>query len=316
MKILVIGGTGTVGLPSVSALVASGHHVVATARGDKAPLIAAAGAEPINIDIFDVDTLRRAIRGCGAVIRLTTKLPRSIMGMRSQRVWDETNRLRSLGAQRITEAALHEDVGIYVHESFYAVYADAGDAVVTEDFPTNDGGTETMRAALDGEACALRFARDGRCGIVLRFGGFYGTRVPTAIEIAQLVKRRMLPQIGDGRFYLPSVEISDAAQAVAHALKATSGAYNISDDEPLRYSDYLRSCAEALGAPAPTKLPGFLGSIMVGYPWRWMSRSVRMSNARFKAATGWQPRVACIRDGWRIVASSLDGEIRESVRSG
>ena len=37
----------------------------------------------------------------------------------------------------------------------------------------------------------------------------------------------------------------------------------------------------------------------------FMARSQRVSNARFKAATGWSPRVPSARDGWKLVTEAL-----------
>src|SRR6185437_4683350 len=125
------------------ALALAGHEVRGTARtAESAQALRAIGAEPVSIDIYDVVQLREAMRGCGAVIRLTTKLSGSAAAMRSKRSFDETNRLRTAGARAIVEAMLREDVGVYVHESFYSVYKDGGDAPVTETSPTGGNGIE------------------------------------------------------------------------------------------------------------------------------------------------------------------------------
>ena len=111
MKVFVVGGTGVIGLPSTRTLVAAGHQVRATAHGDGgAERVRSAGAEPVSVDIYDVEALRHVMHGYDAVIRLTTKIP-SLMAMRSKSAWEETNRLRSVGAERLVSAALAEGVG-------------------------------------------------------------------------------------------------------------------------------------------------------------------------------------------------------------
>jgi uncharacterized protein YbjT (DUF2867 family) len=77
MKVCVVGGTGTLGLPAVRALVEAGHEVRAPARGEaKSQLVRKAGAEAVSVDIYDVAALRSLSRGCDAAVRLTTEFGR------------------------------------------------------------------------------------------------------------------------------------------------------------------------------------------------------------------------------------------------
>ena len=306
MKIFVAGATGVVGFPTVHALVSAGHDVRGTARNaERARSLRDIGVEPVSIDIYDTIQLRDAMRGCDAVIRLTTKLSGSMAAMRSKRSFEETNRLRTVGARRIVDAIICENVGTYIHESFYAVYKDSGDALVTETAPTQDGGIETMRAALEGENEAARLTAQGGRGIVLRFGGFYSVKAPSTRQTVEYVRKRMLPRIGRGAFYFPPIYVDDAADAVVRALSAPPGVYNVCDDDPVTFATYLDELASALGAKPPLHLPEFLGPVLIGYPWLAMSRSVRMSNARLKTVTGWCPQVKSVREGWPLIVKLL-----------
>ncbi|HEY1654766.1 MAG TPA: relaxase/mobilization nuclease domain-containing protein [Candidatus Tumulicola sp.] len=203
------------------------------------------------------------------------------------------------------DAMLQEEVGTYVHESFYAVYRDGGDAVVTETSPTGGGGIEPMRAALEGENEPARLTAQGGQGIVLRFGGFYSAEAPSTRITVDLVRKRMLPRIGRGTFYLPAIYVEDAASAVVAALSSPAGVYNVCDDDPVTFATYLDELAKALAAKPPLHLPEFLGPVLVGYPWRVMSHSVRMSNARLKQITAWKPQVESVREGWPLIVSLL-----------
>ena len=313
VKVFVAGGTGAIGFPSVHALTLRGHKVYATARGEeKASLLRAIGVEPVFVDIYDLAALRRAIRGCDAVIRLTTKLSGPMTAMRSRRFWSETNRLRTSGARLLVDAAIAESVGTFISESFYSVYCDAGESFVDERSETNGGGIETLEAALKGESEALSFTATGGSGIVLRFGAYYSPEAASTLETIRLASRRLFPLIGGGSLFISSIYLDDAAQAVAHALSAPAGVYNVCDDEPVQFSVYLRTLAGTLGAKMPLGVPGFLGSALMGYPWHWLSRSVRMENAKLKAATAWSPKVRSIRDGWSIVVSCA---VRECLTS-
>ena len=305
MKIFVAGGTGVLGRSTVRSLVEAGHTVRATGRGEaKAAAVRALGAEPVDADLYDPRSVRRAITGSEAVLRLTTKIP-PLMKMARRGAWTETNKLRTVGARVLVDAAIFEQIRIYVHESVTFVYADGGDRTIGEDAQVDDGGTAVLRAVLDGEREAARFSQSGRQGIVLRFGAFYGPDAPSTLESVQLVRRRMLPLIGPGTHYFSSIYVSDAARAVAAALGLPAGVYNVCDDRPVLFAEYLDALAGAVGAPPPLRLPGMLGGSLFGDVWKYFSRSQRVSNARFKEESGWSPAVKSVFEGWRLVAAAL-----------
>src|SRR5207244_11677471 len=90
--------------------------------------------------------------------------------LRDPRTWTETMRLRTTGAHLLVDAAIAEGVPVYMHESVCFVYADGGESWLSEDARTDDGGTALLRATLEGEQEVDRFTKQGRRGIVLRFG--------------------------------------------------------------------------------------------------------------------------------------------------
>jgi nucleoside-diphosphate-sugar epimerase len=305
MKVFAAGGTGVIGLPSVKALVAAGHQVCVNARTDKkARLVRELGAEPIRIDVFEVTALREAMRGCDAAIRLTTKIP-PLARSRKLAAWEENNRLRTVGAQRMVDAALDANVGIYLNESVTFVYADGGEQSIDESAAVDEGGLPVFHAVLAGENETRRFERAGGRGIVLRFAGFYAPYASTTRDTVALVRRLMLPQFGDGRHYFASIHVDDAASAVAAALAAPSGTYNICDDEPVPWCQFLQVLSHAAGAPAPFRIPAFLGPLLLGFAWKYLSRSHRVSNRRFKSVTGWAPQIRSVVEGWPLVIRAL-----------
>jgi nucleoside-diphosphate-sugar epimerase len=227
------------------------------------------------------------------------------MKVRSRDAWKETNRLRTLGAHVLVDAALASGISTYIHESITFVYADGGTRWVKEESPTDDGGTDIMRAALQGEQEAARFTERGGRGIVLRFAGFYGPDAPSTHEMIAMARKRLLNQIGPGSNYFSSIYVPDAGRAVAAAVEAPAGIYNVSDDDPVTFAEYLRTLTAAIGAKKPLHLPGFMGRLMFGNVWKYFSRSQRVSNVKLKQATGWQPTVRSVREGWPLVAEKL-----------
>ena len=307
LKVFVAGGTGVLGRASLPALVAAGHSVRSTARGEAgAERIRRMGAEAIECDLYDRSSIRKAIAGCDAVIRLTTKIG-SMAEIRDPKVWAETNRLRTEGARILVDAAISEGVPTYIHESVTFVYGDGGTRWITEDSPTDDAGSEIMRAALAGEQETARFSETGGRGIVLRFAGFYGADAPSTSEMMAMARRRLLFQIGSGENYFSSIYVPDAGRAVAAALVAPAGIYNVCDDQPVLFAEYLRALAVAAGAKVPLHMPAFLGPVMFGQAWRYFSRSQRVSNAKLKHASQWSPEMKSVLEGWPSTAAELRG---------
>jgi nucleoside-diphosphate-sugar epimerase len=307
LRVFVAGGTGVLGRASLPALISAGHRVRSTARNkDKAELIRSLGAEAVDCDLYDLKSLRHAIAGSDVVIRLTTKIG-SMMSIRDSKAWAETNRLRMEGAHILVDAAIAEGVKAYIHESITFVYADGGTRWLNEDSRINDGDSDVLRAALAGEREEARFSEAGGRGIVLRFGGFYGADAPSTRETIAMARKRMLFQIGPGANYFSSIYVPDAGRAVAAAVTAPAGTYNVCDDQPVLFAEYLKALAAASGAKKPLRMPRLMGRVMFGQVWNYFSRSQKVSNARLKTLAGWRPVVKSVLEGWPLVASELGG---------
>ena len=305
MRVFIAGGTGVLGRASIPALLEAGHRVRSSARGnEKSDLVRTLGIEPVDVNLYDPESVRRANAGSDAVLRLTTKFG-PLTKLQDPRTLSETMRLRTVGARVLVDAALAEGVPVYVHESVCFVYADGGSAWLSEGAPTDDGGVPVLRATIQGEQEAARFSAAGGRGIVLRFGGFYGADAPSTLETVHLARRRMMPQIGSASNYFASICVPDAGRAVAAALDVPAGVYNVCDDEPVSFAEYLHTLTKAIGAPKPFRLPALVGRWMFGDVWKYFPRSQRASNARLKSVSNWRPAVKSVTEGWPIIAAEL-----------
>ena len=73
-----------------------------------------------------------------------------------------------------------------------------------------------------------------------------------------MLKRRLLPSISGGRRKgSPWIHVEDAAAgAVAALYNGCPGeSYNIADDTPARFSDFVEHLARVIGAPGPLTIP-------------------------------------------------------------
>ena len=304
VKVFVAGATGVLGRPTVQALVAAGHSVKGMARGsEKAELLRSMGAEPVAVSLFDSAAVKEAVAGSEAVLHLATKIP-SMMRMRSKGAWKENDRLRTEGSAILVDAALAAGVGVYLQESISFIYGDGADEWLTEESPISLTWF-SLQSMMNGERETERFSAGGGRGVSLRYGAFYAPYAQSTLDTIRLARRRWLPVPGDGSNYVSSIHVDDAASAAVAALGLPAGAYNVVDDEPLRLRDYARAVADATGAKPPRRVPKWLFKLLGGGPATYILASQRVSNKKFKAATGWSPRYPSAREGYTAIAAEL-----------
>lgn len=303
MKVFVTGATGVIGQQAVPALVAAGHHVTAVARTPaKAERVRAAGAEAVTVDLFDPAAVRRAVAGHEAIVNLATHIPPAARAARPG-AWADNDRIRRELSAHLAEAALAEDLPLIVQESIGFLYADGGDAWLDEDAPTKP--TPVTASALVAEANARRLAAGGGTAVILRFGQFYGPTAGHTRDLVRAARRLRLGVLaGPPRAFASSIHTDDLGPAVVAALGAPSGTYNVSDDEPVRRSEWVALLAAAVGRPRLLYL-GRLVSTLGGRTAEAVGRSQRMSNARFREATGWAPTVPSVRTGLPATVAAL-----------
>jgi nucleoside-diphosphate-sugar epimerase len=306
MKVLVTGATGVLGRSVVARLVAAGHSVRGLSRStDNAALLRRLGVEPVGADLFDVDSLREALLDCDAVLHLATKIPPTSRAGRVS-AWAENDRIRREGARALVTASLaSETVRTFIYSSFALIYPDSGDAWVdAEQTPTDP--TAIVQTTLDAEAEVARFAaEEGRRGLALRMGAFYSPACHSTQDQLRLARLGIAPIPGRPGGYLPMIWIDDAASAIVAALDhGTSGVYDIVDDLPLTRAEIAAAIATAVGRGRLHFLPAWLMHMAAGVGAETLGRSQRVSNSRFKAATGWTPTVTDARAGMALLAQS------------
>lgn len=71
------------------------------------------------------------------------------------------------------------------------------------------------------------------------------------------------------------------------------------DDEPLTRREAGAAAAARLGQKRPFAIPGWM--LKVSGQSDLLTKSLRVSNAKFKEATGWQPAHPSLRDSWPVV---------------
>jgi nucleoside-diphosphate-sugar epimerase len=298
----------------VRLLTAAGHEVTALTRSaGRYEMLRGLGAEPVICDALDAAALEKAVVSARpeAVVNQLTALPQRINPRRADRDLAATNRLRTEGTRNLMAAAKAAGVGHVVAQSIAFVYApEVGPRgpdmrLRRESDPLYEATPgplgQAVTAITDLERQTL--GEDEIRGTVLRYGFFYGPRTSYARtgSIAHDVRRRRFPVVGDGSGVFSFIHVEDAARATAAAIEQRSeGVYNIVDDEPATVADWVPAYAAILGAPAPWRLPLWLGRLLGGpYAVYLMTQMPGASNHHAKKALGWRPQQPSWRGGFR-----------------
>jgi nucleoside-diphosphate-sugar epimerase len=257
-------------------------------------------------DVMDRENLLTAVRDvrADAVMHQLTALGTTKM----REAMQGTNALRTTGTAHLLAAARVVGAHRFLTQSIVLGYGyrDHGPQVITEDDPF----AEPMPGQFGSVITALRSAEeqvlsaDEMEGIALRYGLFYGQDSFTRM-LSNLVRKRRLPVPSSGGGFASFVYLEDAAAATVAALeKGRAGqAYNIVDDEPVRWGDFLDTLATELGARRPWRVPNWILRA-IPYLHALITTSMRVSNAKAKRELGWAPAVPTYRDGIRLVASA------------
>jgi UDP-glucose 4-epimerase len=288
-EIIITGSTGVIGRRAVRELLAAGHRVTGVTRSARGrERLESLGARAVEADVFDEASLHRAFDGADAVVNVLTHVPRADR-MADRSAWDENDRIRTEASAAIARAANAAGAQRLVQESIAFVYADGGDEWLDEDAPVAGGGVTTTALTAEGNARELF---DGDT-VVLRFGLYMGSDSGSTQAALEAARGGVSPALGPPGAYRPTIWLDDAAAAIAAALRASPGTYNVADTDPATNAEIDAALAAAIGVEslrprAPQEGP--------------LARSQRVSNRRLRDAAGWAPRVRAATETWGRIA--------------
>jgi len=238
-RIFLAGGSGAIGRRLIPQLADAGHQVTATTRQSaKAETLRALGADPVVVDVFDLDGLRAAVAAAKpeVVIHQLTDLPPGLDPTRMGEAIARNARIRDEGTHNLVEAAKAARARHLVAQSIAWAYA-PGPEPHGEADPLNSGA-EGGRGVSVGGVIALErrvLAAEALTGVVLRYGHLYGpgTGAETAAD--------------------PAVHVDAAAYAALLAVeRGAPGAFNVA--EPNGHVTTGKAVSE-LGWRADFRLP-------------------------------------------------------------
>jgi nucleoside-diphosphate-sugar epimerase len=310
MKIFLAGATGALGRQLLPRLVERGHQVTGMTRSEsKQQLIRDLGGRPVVGDALDPESVAQAVAAAEpeAIVHQLTAIPHALDLRHFARDFAQTNRLRTEGTDHLLAAGRAVGARRFVAQSYApAIFARAGGPVKSEDDPLDESPPDQMRATVD----AIRHLESAVTGatwaegVVLRYGAFYGPGTNFSLgpedTMVKAIRKRQVPLLGRAGGVWSFIHIEDAAEATVHAIEGRGrGIYNVVDDEPAAVADWLTFAAKAVEAPAPRRVPRWLGRLFAGEPATVMMTEARgASNAKAKRELAWAPRHASWREGF------------------
>jgi len=299
MRVLVAGATSVPGIPLLRELNTRGHDVVGlTSRATKTSEIEQQGAKPVVANVFDVEQLNAVVADIEpeVVVSLLTTLPK--WGPKRPKDFEPARKLWGQGAPNLVTAAQRAGVRRIVAESVVFAYGyptsgpelmDETDPYPGPPFPGGESAIAALRAM---EQTVLTSGQHSDTeGIVLRYGIFYGPGMPHTDLFTRLAKWWALPAM-TGNGIVSWVHIDDVVTATADAIDKGRGGqiYNIVDDRPQSFGDYVRELSAKLNRPRPLPISPRLFGLVAPYAATAFGTTwLPLSNAKAKAELGWTP---------------------------
>jgi nucleoside-diphosphate-sugar epimerase len=307
MRVFVAGATGAIGKQLVPRLVEAGHEVHGMTRSEsKQAMLQELGAVPVVADALDPDQVAEAVGRArpDVIVHQLTALA-GVEIRHPERGVAMTNRVRTEGTDHLLSAGQVVGVRRFVAQSIgMGSYVRTGGPVKTEEDPLDPAPPREMREGAAGIRHLEQAVLDARWteGIVLRYGAFYGpgTHMAPGGELAEMIRKRRFPLVGDGGGVWSFIHVADAAEATVAAVEHGSrGVYNVVDDDPAPVAEWLPALAQKLDAKKPMRVPRFIVRLFAGEAGVVMMTDVRgASNAKAKRELAWRPAHPSWRQGF------------------
>lgn len=250
MKIVIAGGTGTLGRRVAADLAGRGNEIVVLTRSPRDEF-------PFRQVAWDGRTAGRwsqELEG-SVLINLAGELvdrrptPANIELLRSSRV--ESTRALVQASQTCTRLPV-----LWVQGSSTAIYGDAGEAVITEESPIPSGPPQMPGVARPWEEAARDAAAERQ--VIFRMSIVLDTDTPVLDRLSRLVKLGLGGRISTGRQWISWIHVRDMLRALHFVLDTEiDGVVNVTSPQPVRNATLMEELRRHLHRPwsPPTPAP-------------------------------------------------------------
>lgn len=296
MKVFVAGATGAIGRPLVHQLIEAGHEVSAITRSeDRAARLREAGVNAFVGDALDRGLLSRIVEQTRpeCLVHQLTTFPTTMRPIRTLRDWRRTVRLRVEGTRSFVDLARSRGVRRVVAQSIAFSYRPMTQPRrATEDDPVYGDGHRAMDLFMRhlSKVEDIVTTTEGVEGVALRYGGWYGpgTFFERGGLMQELATKRRLPLVTGDQGSWNAIHVDDAASGTVAALSGPPGIYNIVDDRPKRWNEFVATFCGAIGAPRPRVVPRWSMAIAGFYLRHLVLHQAPVSNDKAKTLLDWK----------------------------
>jgi nucleoside-diphosphate-sugar epimerase len=287
MNVALTGSTGFVGSHILGELVKHGHEVTALVRdGAQADLVAARGATPAVVDLYDTPAVVRVLANTDGAIHTASP-------------GDETS--ASLDSA-VVDAAIEAFAGTgkpYLHISGVWVYGT--NTSITEDSPFDAPAMVAWKEPIERRVVDA----DGLRGVVIVASVAYGDGgggLPGLLLGSPRDETGNLIMLGTGQQHWSTVHVADLADFFRRALEddKARGYYVLGDGQNPTVADLTQAAAVAVGAPgavpgsddeARARVGDYFAGVLI------IDQATTAAKAR--AELGWSPTNPTLVDEFR-----------------
>jgi nucleoside-diphosphate-sugar epimerase len=277
MKVALTGATGFVGSHVLGELREHGHEVVALVRNaPQAELVAARGAAPVVVDLYDRPAVASVLRATDGAVHTASPGDETSAGLDSAVVDAAIDALGASGKP-------------YLHISGLWIYG--ANASITEESRPDPPGLVAWKLPIEQRLLDAQ----GMRGVVIVSSVAYGDGgggVPGVLLGSPRDEAGKLVMLGTGQQHWPTVHVADLANVFRRVLENDSarGRYVIGDGVNPTVAELTEAAAAATGAAgavpgstdeARTRLGDYFAEVLL------LDQGTAAAKAR--AELGWQP---------------------------
>jgi uncharacterized protein (TIGR01777 family) len=252
VKIVLAGGSGSLGRRLAADLSPRGHEVVVLTRSPQSSF----PYRQVAWDGATVGPWAPELEG-SAIINLAGALvdrrptPANVELLTRSRV----EPIRALAA---AAATLTAPPVVWIQASTLAIYGDAGEALLDESAPPADGPPQMAGVARAWESAAAEVPAGRQ--VLLRTGIVLDRGTPAMDRLTGLVRWGLGGRIADGRQWVSWIHISDFLAVVRRALEDErfSGVLHVTSPNPVRNAELMATLRKALHRPVAPPTPAAL----------------------------------------------------------
>ncbi|MCB8945011.1 MAG: TIGR01777 family protein [Ardenticatenaceae bacterium] len=268
MRVMITGGSGTIGTALTRRLLADGHEVLVLSRKPEKYSLPA-GAQGVKWDGKTADHWHTYINDNTAIINLAGA---SIAGEGFIPSRWTAERKRAIRQSRLDvgqavvagiEAAAHKPK-VLIQASAVGYYGPSGAEVLTESAPPGNDFLADVCVAW--EATTAPVEAMGVRRVIIRTGLVLTLEDgPLPIVVLQY-KLFAGGKLGNGRQWWPWIHLDDEVKAIAFLLENESaqGVYNLTAPNPLTNNDFGKVVGQVLGRPHFIPAPAFALKLLLG----------------------------------------------------